>query len=1124
MRKITGVTTVIDIPTATVIPDEAKTLLVHAYNGAGVSEECFTVTLPTDRKIVTDTDKGALLSSFQIVSDVHTQDEQSNQFNRNIAQMLADIKITDPDSVGVFVAGDAVNDGRVAEYENLYDLWLQAEISTPIFIATGNHEWKLGDENNSYTSDYKAEKDRFIEYANKLLIGGGYDYDTINNGKPYYDLWVNGFHYIFLASEHPDTHAFLSTEQLNWLKEKLEEDRDVNRPTFILLHQALYNTVDGGMPRQDWDGVVAGDENIAAYKAKNKWHKTRGQYEQPLRDILAQYPEAMMFSGHSHWDMTEYHNYYDPNDPTDPENALPNYLFNTAAVAYLSTGLFDDGTSYAFSKGWYDQTYTLYGETHLKWNGSKGYYVRVYENCIEVYGREFSSSQWVPNAMYRISKTAAIDPHDHTYDNSCDENCNICGDIREVGDHQYDFVCGEECNICGETRSVGNHQYDHGCDTNCNVCNAFRDIIGHQYDNDCDTACNECGAVREVDNHQYDNDCDASCNVCNAVREVGDHQYDHACQTNCNECGALRVAESHQYDNDCDTNCNECGAVREVGDHTYDNACDTECNSCGALREVGDHTYDNACDADCNSCGDVREVEGHQYDNACDTDCNICHTVRTVEGHARQFACSLVCYRCGKPFDTAEPHTGREACSEICIYCEEKKVQRPAGVDHRSAMVCSDICGVCGEPTGKQPGDHERLNPCSNACKYCSQEVFSNAADHVREFPCSTSCKNCDTDGLERLKEHENKHPCSRICKYCEQPVAPDATAAHQRQYECSTSCKICGEQVPQQKAHARIHPCSEVCKYCSKAVIPYPADHERGADCSTSCTVCGATMPRYKEHEGVHPCTKTCMYCGEPAVSESRLQPHQSQYSCSTACKICGESVTPLTPHERVAACLSLCKHCNRSEFMANDDHVREFECSDTCRYCHTTIGSLADHESAHACSRICIYCYRPVVATSKNHQGEFPCSTACAACGAALPSATHTYGAWQMHNAFQHKKVCVCGDAVHANHTWDEGAVTAEPTAEAAGERTYTCTDCNATKSEEIAKLPTTEAPSGPTDNQSAADSNANASENGTDTDGGGIGTGAVVAIALGGTALVGGGGFAAYWFTLRKKKRLK
>ena len=47
-------------------------------------------------------------------------------------------------------------------------------------------------------------------------------------------------------------------------------------------------------------------------------------------------------------------------------------------------------------------------------------------------------------------------------------------------------------------------------------------------------------------------------------------------------------------------------------------------------------------------------------------------------------------------------------------------------------------------------------------------------------------------------------------------------------------------------------------------------------------------------------------------------------------------------------------------------------------------------------------------------------------------------------------------------ASHAWDEGNVTKHPSTTDVGEKTYTCTDCGATKTEEIPKTPITHTPS--------------------------------------------------------------
>ena len=70
-------------------------------------------------------------------------------------------------------------------------------------------------------------------------------------------------------------------------------------------------------------------------------------------------------------------------------------------------------------------------------------------------------------------------------------------------------------------------------------------------------------------------------------------------------------------------------------------------------------------------------------------------------------------------------------------------------------------------------------------------------------------------------------------------------------------------------------------------------------------------------------------------------------------------------------------------------------------------------------------------------------------------IDCATHTYGAYSKVNDSQHKHTCtVCGHTETANHTWNGGTVTKTATCKEAGIKTYTCTACNATKTETIAK----------------------------------------------------------------------
>ena len=64
---------------------------------------------------------------------------------------------------------------------------------------------------------------------------------------------------------------------------------------------------------------------------------------------------------------------------------------------------------------------------------------------------------------------------------------------------------------------------------------------------------------------------------------------------------------------------------------------------------------------------------------------------------------------------------------------------------------------------------------------------------------------------------------------------------------------------------------------------------------------------------------------------------------------------------------------------------------------------------------------------------------------------------------------KCAVCGDEYRdgvtpaAGHKWDDGEITLQPTVQQAGEKTFTCLECGAVKTETVAKLPDSGASSG-------------------------------------------------------------
>ena len=186
----------------------------------------------------------------------------------------------------------------------------------------------------------------------------------------------------------------------------------------------------------------------------------------------------------------------------------------------------------------------------------------------------------------------------HTYDpyyygdpHGCDEDCNVCGYIRDDA-HNYihmgtdEPTCGTDgkhyyaCLVCGKTKidsipSTGNHTYSGVCDAACNVCGLIRaSVEPHNYiltdevEVTCETdgmrtyTCFGCGdsytETETASGHKY--------HIVVTAPDCENGGYTtHTCSVCGYSCVDNRVpALGHSYDDDSDPNCNVCGAEREV--------------------------------------------------------------------------------------------------------------------------------------------------------------------------------------------------------------------------------------------------------------------------------------------------------------------------------------------------------------------------------------------------------------------------------------------------------------------------------------------------------------------------------------------------------------------------------
>ena len=348
--KVGEDTAVLRLSERTMIPRGAVRLLAYGSNEMGLSRAAAEAALPPHGGAWPD---GTPELEFYVVSDVHITDDPQHAHNRNFARMLHDVVRTSPNSAGVFVVGDTANKGELTQFDAAMALYRSVPGVPPLFLSVGNHDLNggTGEKLSGDTLEERAE--RFLRYA--VLPDGTHP------ASLHYDFRLGGYHFVFLGCDRLEgSHAWLSPQTLLWLDRTLSGDD--GKPVFLFLHQSLYDTVAGSFPGQGWNGVLNDAE---------------------LRAVLARHPNVFFFNGHSHWTLDS------DGCMHVPDGKLPT-IFNTASVAYLWTSYNKDA-----------------GENL---SGSQGYCVQIYPDRVLVLGRDFTTGEWIPGALF----SAEIPPAGNT--------------------------------------------------------------------------------------------------------------------------------------------------------------------------------------------------------------------------------------------------------------------------------------------------------------------------------------------------------------------------------------------------------------------------------------------------------------------------------------------------------------------------------------------------------------------------------------------------------------------------------------------------------------------------------------------------------------------------------------
>ena len=433
--------------------------------------------------------------------------------------------------------------------------------------------------------------------------------------------------------------------------------------------------------------------------------------------------------------------------------------------------------------------------------------------------------------------------------------------------------------------------------------------------------------------------------------------------------------------------------------------------------------------------------------------------------------------------------TAAPTCTETgvktytCTECDATKTETVSATGHTVVTVAKV------EPTCTQPG-----RAAGTKCSVCG-EVLSGlteikATGHTEVIDAAVE-PTCTETGLT-----EGKHcsVCSAVLVEQEVVPAKGHTEVIDKAVEptCTKTgltegkhCSVCGEVLVEQKVvKAKGH------SWDNGKITIAPTCTGTGVKTYT-CTACAATR------------TETVSATGHTVVTMAKVEPTCTQpgRAAGTKCSVCGEVLSGLTEikatgHTEVidAAVEPTCtetgltegKHCSVcGEVLVEQEAVKakgHTEVIDKAVEPTCTKTGLTEGKHCSVCSAVLV---EQEVVKAKGHtevvdKAVAPTCTEtgltegkhCSVCSAVLveqeivPAKGHTEvidkavePTCTKTGLTEGKHCSVCGEVLveqkvvpAKGHNWDSGKITAAPTCTETGVKTYTCTECDATKTETV------------------------------------------------------------------------
>ena len=175
----------------------------------------------------------SLVADFTVLSDTHIEGNNYDTY-KTFRRLLNGVKANKNGTDALIFLGDNTMNGQDIESMFFYGTLDRVKPADNIFVVQGNHDVGNGE------GDYEQLRDRFLGY-NNIFFNAGLT-------KAYYYRIVKGCYLIFLASESDTVNdAYISDEQIEWLKGVLAEAQESGNPIFVFNHHPIYAVQDDSM-------------------------------------------------------------------------------------------------------------------------------------------------------------------------------------------------------------------------------------------------------------------------------------------------------------------------------------------------------------------------------------------------------------------------------------------------------------------------------------------------------------------------------------------------------------------------------------------------------------------------------------------------------------------------------------------------------------------------------------------------------------------------------------------------------------------------------------------------------------------------------------------------------------